>query len=190
MAAASQTITPPARIELFSGIPRGSNNIYPRARVIFEDNTAIALKAALDTNVVIYVINLPANYAYRMDTFSISFGLATSTEVSQFENLGHALIEFEGLDAKVIMLPLSQGLMNNTNVAGGQKVWNLFDPFTEVFDQGNTNNAPQLTVRIFDNDAVNETVAQASSTWISFLQYDILQVTDVAVNAPQPVSVV
>ncbi len=190
MAAVSQTITPVPKIQLFSGLPFGTNNIYPRARVIFEDDTAVTLKAAGNTNTIIYQCNLPANYAYRLDTVSIQLGLTTSTEVDQIEDLGQARLLFGGAATKVVMPLQSIGLISNATVAGGTKIWNLVEAFSEVFYQEGSTTAPSISFRLFDNDGVNETVAQSGLAWITFLQYDIQQVTDVSVNAPTPVSVV
>ncbi len=190
MAAVSQTITPAPTIQLFSGLPYGTNNIYPRARVIFEDDTAITLKAAGNTNTIIYQCNLPPNYAYRLDSTMIQIGLTTSTEVSQIEDLGQSRLVFGGAATKVVMQLESKGVISHSTVAGGLKVWTQIDPFSEVFHQEGTATAPSIAFRLFDNDGVNETVAQGGLLWVTFLQYDINQVTDVSVNAPTPVSVV
>lgn len=188
MAALTQTIVPTATIEVFSGLPSpiDVNNIYPRARVIFQPTTALTLKAAGNTNTLNYDIFLPVNYAYRLDTFSISLGLATSTEVSQLEDRGNVFISIDGSAISVMDL-VSVGISNNTTVAGGQKTWLIPEKYTELFG---VNGLVRINARLFDDDAVNETVALNATTRFSFLQYEIAQVLDVSVNAPQPVSIV
>lgn len=187
MAAVSQTITPAPTIQSFAGLPASVNNIYPRARVNFDDATSITLKAAGNTNVVIYAVNLPANFAYRIDTMSVSFALSTSTEVSQFEDLGAALVTLQGVSFFRMVLK-SEGLVSSGSVVGASKTWTLVEPLAELFHD-DSGTETQLLLRLFDNDAVNETVALGSIFHMSFLQYDIEQEVEVVVNAPMPVRV-
>ncbi len=189
MAAVSQTITlnrPTS--EQFGGLPFGTNNIYPRSRVVFQDATAITLKAAGNTNTLIYNMTLPRNYAYRLDEVVLFLGLSTSTEVDQFEDLGEIAISFNSGSSNLIhMVMRSEGLVSQSSVAGGLKVWNVQDRFSSVFRSQGPNDTIIMQLRLYDNDGVNETVAQTSSLHVSALQYDISQILDVAVNAPQPV---
>jgi len=190
MAALTQTISVPADAQRFSGIPFGSNNIYPRARINFNSATAITLKAAGNTKTVIFTMDLPPNFAYRLDSSYVNFNLATNTEVSQYEDLGIAIVSLDITAGSVFMRMAleSKGAITDTTVAGGQKSWTLIDPITEVL-QADASNI-QIIYHLFDNDGVNETVALGLDFHVSFLQYDILQVTDVSVNAPLPVSLV
>lgn len=196
MAALTQTITPTPDVQLFSGLPGGTNNIYPRARVSFDSSNAITLKAAANTNTVIYIFNLPENFAYRFDQSYVSFNVATSTEISQIEDLGVAIISLDNGSTIFARSTLaSKGLISDTTVAGSQKCWVMEDPYQEVHQAviplGSTAN-PNIrwTYNLFDNDNVNETVALAADIHVSFLQYDIQQIFHVSVNAPQPVTVV
>lgn len=189
MAIVQQTIIVPARIQSFAGLPPGQNNIFPRARIIFEDTTEITLKAAGNTNTILWVCFMPPNFAYRMDTVSIGLGADDSTEVSQIEDLGQARLVFEQFVAANVIQPLeSVGLISNGDVTGGQKVWNNRRPFTELFSNS-SGASPICSFILYDNNA-GETVAQDTQAYFSFLQYDIAQVVDVSVNAPRPVKLI
>lgn len=189
MAELSQAIAPVPVIELFSGLPRGSNNIYPRARIVFNDDTAITAKLTANTNVVVYTLTLPANYAYRLDQASTEFGIGSAVTADNFEVLGNAFLEFGAGVVDVVMQLQSQGVTSFVSVLGQSIVWTLPEPFGEVFynQDGLT---PLITIRLYDNTSGSATDAQNSRFYWSFLQYDIQQVLDVAVNAPLPVSIV
>ncbi len=189
MAALSQNLTPAPTITLFAGIPQGSNNIFPRARVKFEDRTAITAKLTANTNTVKYTLSLPANYAYRLDQASLEIGIGSATTADNFEVLGSAFLEFGVGVANMAMLFQSQGVVSNTSVAGQSMIWTVPEPFGEVFFN-QEGLAPTVTVRVFDNTSGAATDAQNARFYWTFLQYDIQQVLDVAVNAPLPVSIV
>lgn len=189
MAAVTQTITPTPTVQLFSGIPVGTNNIYPRARVIFQDATAITAKIATNTNTVAYELVLPPNYAYRFDQASISFGLSNSLDADNFENLGLVFLKLVAGTNTVAMNMKSEGVTNSVTIAGRNIIWNLENPFQEVFRQSGPGSVA-LTVMVFDNDGTENTDALTSLSYFSFLQYDINQILDVSVNAPLPVSIV
>jgi len=191
MTAQLQTLNLTPTTTLFAGLPPGTNNIYPRARLTFADKTVIALKAALDTKTVQYNFTLPANFAYRLDQFGIGFFDTGSVDTDNYENVGLGLILLETGVTNVQFTVSSLGDTNVTNVNGGSKTWGIVQDqrFGEVFwniDGGQ----PVFRVQLFDNDATNNTDELSTHTWVSFLQYDIEQTIDVVVNAPQPVNVV
>lgn len=168
------------------------NNIYPRARLVFNSKVAITLKAAGNTNTILMVCTLPENYSYRLDSAFISFSAPASTELSQLEDLGESRISFEGVNT-VIMNLKSEGLTSHVDVGGSVKVWTLSKAFREVLtqprDKGVSPPRVSQSFLIYDNDGVNETVALENNTYISYLMYDIDQALDVIVNAPLPVSI-
>lgn len=191
MAVVSQTITPTAEITSFAGLPRGDNNIYPRARIVFADNTQVALKLAGNTNTVSYSIALPANYAYRVDQFLINFFSGVSIDVDNFDLLGKAIFQFAAA-VNTLTVPLeSLGVSSSGTIAGASQTWGIpqDQSFGEVFS--NSSGAqPTLVAELFDNDGTNNTDALSALAYFSFLQYDIEQIVNVGVNAPQPVFIV
>lgn len=191
MTAQSQAIAPTGEITSFAGLPRGENNIYPRARIVFEDATAIALKIATDTNVVIYTFSLPANYAYRLDQFSIGFFDTGSVDTDNFENLGLGFLDLTaGVSANQFTVESPGDTFVNA-VTGGAKSWGITrdQRYGEIFFSQDPT-PPRMRIQLFDNDATENTDALSSLTHVSFLQYDIEQLVNVAVNAPQPVTTI
>lgn len=190
MAHISQTISPGIRTIPFSGRPPGDaiNNIYPRARVIFEGTGSTLAKIATNTQTVLFRHTLPANFAYSIGSIFISAGDGNSLDVANYENLSLGQLQFnEGAAFDIEFQLNSLGSILNTPTAAA-KAWRPHVPvFGEVFFN-QTGFAPVLDISILDNDA-GATEALATVTYVSFLQYDILQADMVAVNAPMPVSV-
>lgn len=182
-------------IQQFAGIPPTSNNIYPRARVTFSAEIAIPLKGAGDTARTRVICDLPQNYAYTMDqTFLAVYDNAGATDVDNYGNLGTVLMQWTdpGNETDVLLTLKSNGIQPYEANAGGLKTYCPEKPFGEVFYNPAKPGASKFirTVwYVFDTDAVNATIALDGRYYFSFLQYDINQVSEVAVNAPQPVSI-
>ncbi len=191
MAEVAIAIVPTIGIQMFSGLPYGTNNIYPRARVIATTSTSVAAKIATNTQTVTVNVNLPANYAYVMDSQFIAFrSAATPSDLSHYNDLATQRISPDGATTLVLnqLVAPGEGLFL-TNLAG-MKVWQV--PFGSGFGEvffNRTGASPQVRYAMFDEDAVNATVALTANLYCTFLQYDIEQVTEVGVNAPQPVIV-
>lgn len=189
MAALTQTITVNPTIETFGGLTYGPNNQLPRARVTFFSETDITLKAAGNTNRVIWNCDLPSGYAYRLDQVHICVNQVDSLEVGQFDVLGALLYHSNGLTPDNFSQLKSEGLTISTGgVTSALQIWNVINPWGEVI-LNRLGTSPRLAFMINDTDAVNETVAMTDNVFrVSVLQYDIQQVLNSVVNAPTPVT--
>lgn len=157
--------------------------------MIFRNTVAVTAKLAGNTNTVTWVCNLPNNYAYRLDQVSLNVSNSASVDADNFEDLGVARINLTTSVGAIGMTIKSEGFTSEGTILGASQNYALVNPFGEVF-QADGPGAAQVTFALFDNDGTNNTVELASLFYASFLQYDILQVTDVDVNAPRPVTVV
>lgn len=191
MAQINSLISGVAGTTLFSGLPDPgnlSNSIYPRALVKFRSSTGIALKPAGDTQTIEWRLSLPKNFAYVHCQTSMTVQSAAEATADDFDNIGNGFVE--GVagdpDTQSVIELLSNGASLVNGQAGQQKSWALrYAPATVVYNTKGS--SPRLRFYISDSDGVNAAAARlfyGSSTWF---QYDINQVTNVIVNAAQPV---
>lgn len=196
MAQVTQTITiTPEAPTPFSGVPGVSdpNNVFPRARITFKDKTTITSKGAGDTKTVRYNMDLPANFAYRLDQAVVLIGDTSSTDADNYDNLGFVNIL---LDSPFSSIDMGMQLLSQGNtpfsagVAGTGKYWNILDKWGELF-YSPTGSAVRVSAFVNDTDGVNASAALSDGlVFFSFLQYDIEQANYVVANAPTPVNVV
>lgn len=181
------TLQPNPKPQVFAGLPSGSNNIYPRARIIFEGGVTVPAKGAGDTSTMKCQINLPVNFAYALDESVVSVGSGSTTDAANVDNLGYVEI-YDGTAMFQSYIQLkAQGESLSGNANGSLKIFNAVESFHELIFNRN-GSAPFLTSWIYDQ-AAGATGSFTLRCYFSFLQYDIDQVTEVAVNAPMPVRV-
>lgn len=186
MANATQTITPTGVAQPFSGRPPqlDENNIYPRARILFKNQTTITAKDALDTKTVTLVHNLPQNYYYTIETFQVQIGLATSLDADNYDLQALQTANFNTAGANDWQQAL-QGVLAFQNVAG---VWACFRNLLPDFGEVMPSLPCEINTFFNDLDAVNLSSALTCVSYVSFLQYDVMQSDMVRVNAPMPVT--
>ncbi len=174
-------------VEQFSGVPGGG--IYPRARLTAVHQGTVAAKIATNTQHVTATVNLPRNFAYVMDAMFFSLRSATAaTEVDQYNSNAFVRVSSDGSATTAILNMTAPGLSFFSAVDDGLKIWTMPVKFSDlIFNQSSA--LPQLTYVIQDDDAVNATVVTTANFFATYLVYDILQATEVQVNAPQPVSI-
>jgi len=190
MAEVTQTITlVPLRTVPFSGRPRGDqlNNIFPRARVIFQDSTNVTAKIAGNTNRVILNLDFPPNFYYAFDTWLVTIGRSISNDADNYETVALQLLNFED-PANSIAFASVIGELAQEDAGGQWMCWRRREPhFSEVF--GNQDGlGPRIQTTFNDSDGVNATALLTAITYASFLQYDVMQADMVDVNAPRPVT--
>lgn len=184
MANTTNTFTPGSTIQQFSGLVLNSNNIYPRARVIFDSAETITAKGAGDTRTLFTEFSLPVNFAYIIDQLTLAVNVNDS---NNYDNNGLLTVNNDQVGSDNAVLPLlSEGFAYADNQATEIKVYRLINPFGEII-YNQDGGAPLVEAKLFDDDGTNATGAGSLNLYVSFLQYDIQQVQNVAVNAPMPV---
>lgn len=162
----------------------------PRGRVVFRVNaTVIAAKIATNTTSIRIRNILPPNYAYVLEWLQCDIDLPTDTsEASQFDAVGELrTLLGDGAGPRISQL-FSEGVYATTLNAGSGRAWCALQPYPlPIFNQ--LAGVPSVELRLFDADAVNATVAGTFSSTLSFLQYDIEQVFNLALNFPVPVQI-
>ena len=137
-------------------------------------------------------MTLPANFAYVVSCgFAMITCSSSQTDPDHYENLSRFIVQEDtpvSFDFADMQLK-SQGLMQTSasSITPGGKIWDIVKPFGEIFyNQGG--NTPRCFAHFIDSDAVNATATCVLTYNYSFLQYDIEQALNVAVNAPMPVA--
>ncbi len=192
MANIALSLDPSATPFPFETFPGGAlqYSAVPRGRMVFRVNDqVIAAKIATNTTSIQITNTLPANYAYVLEWFQADVILATDTaEAAQFDAVGQ--IQFalgDGAGTRDSQL-FSEGIYATTLNAGSGRAWCALQGFPlPIFNV--LGNAPAVTVRLNDSDVVNATVAGLLNATLSFLQYDLEQIFNLALNFPVPVQV-
>lgn len=188
MAHTAQTITKdPSEVLRFTGIPGGtiSNQIFPIGRVIYRLNDAITAKGAGDTKEITVQFDLPANFAYVVDKFSMSLSAPSSTtDLVNVTDLSRASAHKDStVAAPQWQVPSAGEILSDT--AGSVKLFSNTECFKDVFFN-QSGEAPFLRWKIRD-DAAGATGQYFATGYVSVLQFNIEQAINVSVNAPQPV---
>ncbi len=191
MAEVTQIIAPAVdRTVPFSGRPPGvdENNIYPRARVIFENTTEITAKGAGDTKAVTLNLDLPANFYYVVDSFYVGIGDIANNDSDNYETSALQTYNIEA-QANGDIFTSVVGVLAQLDAGGQIMCFRRRDPaFSEIF--GNQMGISTRLSTVFnDSDGVNASAAMDCFTYATFLQYDVRQADMVRVNAPMPVRV-
>jgi len=192
MAAQTQTINLlPTDISTFAGVPVDPASFAPNARVVFNGIQSITAKSAGDTNRLEVGLLLPQNNAYILDQLFIEIADASADGLDHYSNLGAAQLQFmdPGNQTDVMVNLVSQGSIV-AGTAGTRKIWIPCQArfFSEVF-YSRTGAGPRCYMYFYDTDGVNATGTLSMNYYASFLQYNVEQTVNVAVNAPAPVSV-
>lgn len=174
-------------VEQFSGVPGGG--IYPRARLTARFSGSVAAKIASNTQHVTVTVTLPPNFAYVQDTSFFSLRSATvPSDVDHYINYGYFRVSRDGSETTTIGNLVAPGLARFGDVGDGLKIWTIPQKFTDlIYNQ--TGGTPNVTYVLQDTEATDDTVVLTAAFNASFLVYDIMQATEVIVNAPQPVSI-
>jgi len=194
MASLQQAFDPIARVLPFAQRREpGAYNDLPRARVDYDiDGEVVTAKATANTNRLRINCNLPNNYAYVLDnvfTFlKITGGLPGDADgIDNFESIAGGELDPIGTAATRFMELFANGnFITGSGEADGGKIWTPQSLSKQIFF--NTQGS-QMNLRVFlvDGDNSNATLAGELTYHASFLQYDIEQAYNVAVNAPLPV---
>ncbi len=194
MANVTQTLTLVGEPVPFSDVPPGENNIYPRARIVFQvRDSTITAKAAGNTNQLIIVADLPVNFAYVIDSLFCSVRFVLTADAENYNDRGTMGIQFTspGGGNDVSTFVQSGGVGPSEDAAHFSKIFTQSQQadFHEIFfSRSRTNAAARIAIRLFDEDGTNATAAGEFDAYISVLQYNILQADKVVVNAPMPVA--
>lgn len=189
MAHQAQSITPTPNIQLFNRPPtiQAEETYLPRGRVIFSQDDTITAKNAGDTNQIQYLLNLPVNFGYVPEFFSLGLFFPTDADAANYEQWGQLAFQWTNpaVDTDTNVFLRSEGTIGAPTNRGRifTPVTHLCEPFKAEFP--NT----RLIAICQDTDSVNATAAGTANLYATFLQYDIRQLDDVRVNAPVPVRV-
>lgn len=169
--------------------------MFPRARIISGNATTITAKSAGDTKGVLITITLPANFAYSFQGGFAFLTSATAADVDNYQAINRISIQdrqtgvsFDWADMDFTSPGAFVFASSDPTTAG--KIYNVpersmnRDVFYNLLGEG-----PRVFVTLNDTDGTNATAQSVVTYRFTFLQYDIEQVLNVAVNAPQPVSV-
>ncbi len=191
MANISVDLTPTQRIFQFAG-RKDPHGIRPYARLTTEvQGIAIAAKIATNTQTVTIQIRLPVNQAYVFEALyariRITAGLIGDVDsVENYESVAELELQADGVSStqdRFMIELLSDGAFQSEDNANSSKIWNMVNPYRNVFFNEN-GNVPAIDVVLEDSDVTNATLAGTMIFWATFLMYEIPQVYNVAVSTP------
>lgn len=159
----------------------------PRSRICFRVNgDAVAAKIATNTQSIVIVNELPENYAYTLEFIYVSALFNTSDDVDHYTDVSYLAAKLGDGEGPRYTELISDGNAPGLLNVGLQKVWHPLNKFNmPMFNEVGQFVAVEL--HLFDSDAVNATAAGTVSSLACFLQYDLEQAYNVAVNFPLPV---
>jgi len=187
VAAAAQTITLAPIANAFGDLPAGpefSKSSLPRACIEFSTAAStISAKSALDTNRLTIACTLPVNYGYVLSYLTMTIFFASQGDIDNYQDVGN--IDNNPQPAGSVSAVLSAGSFTNPGTNFG-KCFRAENPFKlPMFRRDG--GAITFNTFLVDDDGVNATGAGTLLFYACFLQYDIAQMLNVALNAPLPV---
>lgn len=182
-------VTVPGELFPFSTAPGRilEGSAYPRGRVSYRLNDeVIAAKIATNTTSAQIKMVLPRNFAYVLEYLSTDVIFATDVDDAlKWDAVGFLNVTGIGQGGRVSQL-FSQGQYATTLNAGSGRAWGTVQPYPlPLFTL--VGSILQVEVRLNDSDVVNACVAGLLNMSASFLQYDVEQIYNMALNFPLPV---
>lgn len=191
MADVLTNFTPIIFPEAFNELPRGENHYYPRARLNFTvSGDVIPAKLAGNTNSIEVEMNLPVGFGYTIDYVNAVCVMDVG-EAGHFQSNGLLDITPTGSlgagDATPYFTQLTSEGSTPNIMANEAKIYCSHPGCSYknlIYNLGST--SPQLNLRVTDDHA-DATAAGSFFMRVGYLQYDINQILDVALNSPLPV---
>ncbi len=189
MANINLAVTPSPAPFPFHTVPGGElpYTAVPRGRVSFRvTNTTIAAKIATNTTSIQITNTLPANFAYIFEYAQIDVNFDTP-DAANYDVVGTLVTQLGDGSGNRVSQMFSRGVAGFALNAGDQKSWEVFPIYSSPI-YNLLQNAPAVILQVNDNDA-GATVEGSVNSYISFLQYDIDQIFNAALNFPLPVAI-